>query len=62
MVAQQRDMNEVRRCEAEQLIQPDLARRTADEIVPAHDLGHAGQTVIHHDRQLIREHAVPTAG
>ena len=58
MVAQQRDMDEVRRREAEQLIQPDLARRTADEIVPAHDLGHAGQAVIHHDRQLIREHAV----
>ena len=44
--------------EAEQLIQPDLARRTADEIVPAHDLGHAGQAVIHHDRQLIRKHAI----
>ena len=51
----------MRRLEAEQAVQPDLARRARNKVASANDLGHARKSVIDRHRKLIGEHAVRAA-
>ena len=43
---------------AERPLERDLARRRAEEVRAAHDLGHALRRVVHDDRELVRERPV----
>jgi hypothetical protein len=44
--------------QAQRALKRDLARRRAEEVRSAHDLGHALRRVVHDDRELIRVRAV----
>ena len=54
-------MHERRRRKAEQPVQPDLPRCGGDQVRAAHHLGHAGDRVVHHDRELVGKHPVRPA-
>ena len=54
-------MDELRRGEAQQLMQPDLTRGRAQQIAAAHNFGDTLKGVVDHDGQLVGKHAVRAA-
>ena len=50
-----------RRGQAKQCLQEPVDRGRGDEVAPTHDVGHALQRIVDHDRQMIarREIAAP---
>src|SRR4051812_34109595 len=43
---------------AQRVVERQLPRRRTEQVIPAYDLIHAHQRVVHHDGELIREDAV----